>query len=415
MTRTVVGLFNTVDEAHRAVEAIVREGVDREHISVIRRDEAAGASREESGGSGTTAGIATGAGLGALGGLLIGLSGVVIPGLGAVIAAGPVATMLVGAGVGAAAGGLVGALADMGLPEEEAEYYAEGVERGGTLVAVRTDEERAERVRSLMDRHGAVEVERLHADRTVPGEGRAMGGPPVAGQPTGEPAMAGPPPSAPIEPTAREETREAIPVAEEQIQVGKRRVQKGAVRVYTQVREQPVEEEVRLREQRARVERRPADRPVHAGEQPFREQSMEFTETGEEPVIAKRARIVEEVSIEADEGERTEVVRDAVRRTDVTVERSGQPAAAFQGAEADFRQHCERTFGPGARRYEDCAPAYRFGYDLGSHPGYGGGDWAGIEPEARRRWETRNEGTWEEFKDSIRYAWDRARGRAKAA
>jgi hypothetical protein len=33
----------------------------------------------------------------------------------------------------------------------------------------------------------------------------------------------------------------------------------------------------------------------------------------------------------------------------------------------------------------------------------------------RRGWEAQHPGTWERFKDSIRYAWDRARGRARAA
>ena len=33
----------------------------------------------------------------------------------------------------------------------------------------------------------------------------------------------------------------------------------------------------------------------------------------------------------------------------------------------------------------------------------------GALPEARTKWEQRNPGTWDKFKNAARYAWDRAR------
>ena len=65
--------------------------------------------------------------------------------------------------------------------------------------------------------------------------------------------------------------------------------------------------------------------------------------------------------------------------------------------------------------YEECAPAYRYGHTLATAPEYASREWSALESDARRRWEERNQGTWDRFKDSIRYAWDRARGRARAA
>jgi hypothetical protein len=46
------------------------------------------------------------------------------------------------------------------VPEEEAQYYAEGVQRGGILVAVATDDYDAERAADIMYRHGAVDIQR---------------------------------------------------------------------------------------------------------------------------------------------------------------------------------------------------------------------------------------------------------------
>jgi stress response protein YsnF len=45
-------------------------------------------------------------------------------------------------------------------------------------------------------------------------------------------------------------------------------------------------------------------------------------ETAEEAVVAKRARVVEEVVISKHGSDRTETVRDTVRKTDVHVEQT---------------------------------------------------------------------------------------------
>ena len=105
------------------------------------------------------------------------------------------------------------------------------------------------------------------------------------------------------------------------MQVGKREVESGGVRVRSHVVERPVEESVRLREERVSVERRPVNRAVDDDYlNAFREGAIEVSEKSEVAVVSKQARVVEEVVVNKEVGERTETVTDTVRRTDVEVE-----------------------------------------------------------------------------------------------
>lgn len=163
-TNTVIGLFDYYSNADKAVQALKDYGVDGSRISIVARDDE-NQVQESSAAAGATAGAATGAATGGLLGLMAGLSALIIPGIGPVIAtgtlAGALATTLgmtaIGAGVGAATGGLLGALVDLGLPREEAEFYAEGVKRGGILVSVQTDNQNAEEIGEILRGAGAVD------------------------------------------------------------------------------------------------------------------------------------------------------------------------------------------------------------------------------------------------------------------
>lgn len=123
-------------------------------------------------------------------------------------------------------------------------------------------------------------------------------------------------------------TEERVPLAEEQIAVGKREVNHGHVRVRSYVVETPVEERITLRDEHVDVERRPADRSVQPSEDAFRDRVIEVAETDEEAVVSKDVRVREEVVIRKDVEERVETVHDTVRRTEVEVERdTDRPAA----------------------------------------------------------------------------------------
>lgn len=123
--------------------------------------------------------------------------------------------------------------------------------------------------------------------------------------------------------TARSGSEEeiAIPVAEERLVVGKREVERGRIHVRSHVVETPVHEEVRLRDEHVDVERRPVNERVTDTAGLFRDRDVQMTETDEEAVVAKDARVVEEVVVRKSETDRRERVEDSVRRTEVDVER----------------------------------------------------------------------------------------------
>jgi len=143
--------------------------------------------------------------------------------------------------------------------------------------------------------------------------------------------------------------------------------------------------------------------------------TIEVTETDEEAVVRKHARVVEEVVVRKDVQEHTETVRDTVRRTEVEVEPVGaehaREARGFDAYDADFRGHYTTSLASRGHPYERWSPGYRYGYELASDRRYAGRDWTALEPEARRGWEAQQQGTWEEFKDTVRYAWEKVRGR----
>jgi uncharacterized protein (TIGR02271 family) len=116
---------------------------------------------------------------------------------------------------------------------------------------------------------------------------------------------------------------EVIPVAEEELHVGKREVNRGRVRLHSRVIERPVQEQVTLREERVDVERRPVSGTTQAGAlggDPFQERTIEVEERGEEAVVSKEARVVEEVVVRKEADQRTETISDTVRKTEVDVE-----------------------------------------------------------------------------------------------
>ncbi len=183
---------------------------------------------------------------------------------------------------------LIGKLTSENVPEEEAMQYVEGVSAGKTLVYLKADDNKAQRAVAIMERYSAA-----HSATTGKSERGRTG----------------------------QEGEVALPVMEEQLQVGKREVQGGGVRVHSSVTEKPVEETVALREETVHVERRPADRAVSEADMAaMRDGTIEMTETSEEAVVSKQARVVGEVVVSKDVTQREETVRDTVRRTDVDVE-----------------------------------------------------------------------------------------------
>jgi uncharacterized membrane protein len=159
MAKIVIGLFDDFTAASDAVRDLASTGdFPREDISFITKDAKEGGTIPRP--VDKTSAIATGAGVGAvIGTLLLGVAILAVPGIGSIVAAGPVATILSGAALGAVTGGLLGVLVDLGVPEEEARYYDEGVRRGGTLVMVRVTDDKADPAREILRRHHAVDID----------------------------------------------------------------------------------------------------------------------------------------------------------------------------------------------------------------------------------------------------------------
>jgi uncharacterized protein (TIGR02271 family) len=329
---------------------------------------------------------------------------------------------------------LMNTLTDYGVPVDEASSYTEGVRRGGTLVVVKTSDELADRGMDIMNRLHPVDLhDRIPQWQREGWTGAAPGTSAAAAANVGT-----------TEPQKREhrarrvegDKETTMPVVEEELAVGKREVERGRVRIHSRVEQHPVEEQVRLREEKVTVERRRANRPAtEADLKATEEETIEVTETAEVPVVDKRARVVEEVVVRKDVTEHTETVRDTARRKDVEVERdtrertgtahdtarrrdmdagrTGAPPATtapgFATYEADYRRHHGSMFIGSATTYEEYEPAYHYGYDLGVNERYRGRDWTALEADARRDWDARRPGTWERFKDAIRYGWDKVR------
>ncbi len=268
MAKTVVGLFSSTSEAERVKQLIVSAGnVSASDAKIVAQD------------GGDYAGTGT-----------------------------------AGAGIGEKVSHFFKSLTG---GDDDANYYTKGVSSGGALLTVKTDDQEAQGVAVLMrtngarDIHGSGDTDRGYDDISagVPGtvSGLAAGG---AGYKAGydQTALG----------TTTGET--SIPIVEESLVVGKREVDRGGVRVYSHVVEEPVSADVNLREERVLVERRPVDRAATAADFAPGDRSIELRATGEEAVVGKASRVVEEVLVGKDSSERTETVRDSVRHTEVDVE-----------------------------------------------------------------------------------------------
>lgn len=168
--KTVVSLYDSIEDARDVVEDLVDAGIARDDISLVARDvegqygsyleEGYAEAEGEDVGEAAAGGAMGGAVVGGLTGILVGLGAFAIPGIGPVIAAGPLVAGLTGAAVGAVTGGILSALVEWGIPEEEAGYYAESVRRGSTLVAARVMEDRVDDVVEIMEEYDPVDIER---------------------------------------------------------------------------------------------------------------------------------------------------------------------------------------------------------------------------------------------------------------
>lgn len=277
MAQTVIGFFDEVSDAQRAVEQLQSRGISRDRIDVSRGT-AGGA---HTSGSGTVSHDTH-------------------------HDPNSVRTTSDGRTVDAE-GRNTNRITDFfnslfgGAHKEDADRYSRVAERAGAMVTVHAQsQEEAERAADILDDAGAVDVDERSASYGYEHTRTTDTG-------TRQDASA--------------EREVTIPRVEENLEVGKRTVEKGGVRVRSRIVERPVEEHLRLREENVHVERQPVDRPVSGNDiDTFREGEIELTERAEVPVVNKEARVVEEVRVTKEVNERDKAIRDTVRKTDVDVE-----------------------------------------------------------------------------------------------
>lgn len=175
MSEVVLALYDSVEQAHRAVDDLVSSGFNRSDIGLAVSDpnkryagdgEYADVVYEDEDVSGSE-GAGFGATVGGLTGLVAGLVAITIPGVGPIIAAGPLAAVMggaagaaIGAVTGAVTGGITASLIHVGVPEHEAEYYTEAVRRGNALVTVTANDADLVRASEILRRHNSIDIER---------------------------------------------------------------------------------------------------------------------------------------------------------------------------------------------------------------------------------------------------------------
>lgn len=198
-----------------------------------------------------------------------------------------------------------------GEPEHEHDtaVYDRSLAGGSTVVTVKTPEQYLTHTMEILERHNPIDIDERAATYGTTTTTTTTAGTAASGM------------------AARTATGgEKISLSEESLAVGKRAINRGTTRVRRYVVETPVEESVMLREETVSIERRPVtdSRPVTGAD--FTDKLVEVTETAEEAVVSKTARVKEEVVIHKDATERTETIRDTVRREDIeiTKDASGQ-------------------------------------------------------------------------------------------
>ena len=292
--------------------------------------------------------------------------------------------------------------------EAERSRYQEAVGRGNVILSVHAREDQYQQIADILERHNPIDIH----------ENETSGASATAGAANTAAASRNP---GKTDTRKTANTGEAIPVIEEELQVGKRNVLRGGVRVYSRVVERPVEESINLTEDHVRVDRRPVDRPAtDADFGSGKDNTIEVQEFAEEAVVGKTARVVEEVRIGKETTQRTENIHDSVRHTEVDVEQipgnqgAGTPNAGYD--DTDFRNDFQSRYGASGGNYDTYAPSYRYGSEMANDSRYKGRSYDEVESQLRSDYGSRYpNSTWEKMKDSVRYGWDKVAGRSKAA
>jgi uncharacterized protein (TIGR02271 family) len=189
------------------------------------------------------------------------------------------------------------------VTSQESGIYGRAIANGGSVLTLRTSDTQLPQAMRILDGYRPLNVnERSSGEMSVA----------LSTNPTFVPA------SVSTKVAAQEEV---LRLTEEQIDIGKREVETGKARIRRFVTEKPVESQITLHEEHADIERRAVTDPTLAKEVDWADKTIEVTETGEEVVVTKSSRVVEEVIIHKKGSDSVQFIRDRVRRQEVEFER----------------------------------------------------------------------------------------------
>lgn len=195
--------------------------------------------------------------------------------------------------------------------EHDTTVYDRSLKGGSTVVTVKASGQHLTQVMEILERHNPIDI-----DERASSYGLVKGGPAAA---TPSPTVA-----SGQDTTMPKGGEEVVPLSEEQLTVGKRLVNRGTTRIRRFVVETPVEEAVTLHSEHVSVDRRPVAAGTKVADTAFTDHTVEVTESEEEAIVSKTARVKEEVVVNKAATDRVETVRDTVRREDVEITRNGQ-------------------------------------------------------------------------------------------
>jgi hypothetical protein len=246
-------------------------------------------------------------------------------------------------------GGVIGALTNLGIPPDTAGYYAEGIRRGGTLIAVRTEDYMSDRAVEVMNRHQPVNL------KEQAGVWRQSGW-------TG------------FDAGSRETAQE-------------------------QHRMQEMEDR-QIPDTGAGQQGPYGSAPGMAGgvmtQSPYGTgRNVSGSDSEHNQNVRGEQGLGSDMPLRESHPEMTDVPTGM-----------GRDYGDYSIYDARFRSDFQRSPFSRDYTYEEYAPAYHYGYDLAHDNRYVGQRWDDIEPGVRRDWERDHPNTWDRFKDSIHNAWE---------
>ena len=448
MARTVIALYDDFVSASKATEGLIDRGYIREKISIVSNDvrgeHAKAIQAVQADEAAETGESEFQVQLKDLQRALLNLGTMEIPGAGPILAAGPITASL------ADSSELMKSLMSLGIPEQSAHYYAEGVRKGGTIVALEVSREATQKAIETLNSYGPVDMKKRVQQWQEGGWNEY--------DPSAEPLRE-------EQLWPREEYRKPEERADTEMEEQlwpREEYRKPEEKVDTEKEEQLwPREEYREPEEKADTEEArqlwprdeyrdkpslaeefttpPGEKPAEVGVPPIPKEEQlwpreeyrkpeEKAETEKEEQLWPREEYrkpEEKAETEEDEelwprdeyrasDEKAEAAEEKViyPRGEIRAQQEDKATASgFKTYESAYRKHFEASVTEPGTTFDQYQPAYRYGYNLAVSERFKEyKEWEKLEPMAKRYWNERNPGTWDRYKESVRKGWEEVKG-----